>query len=85
MGLTEKNVPEKNVHFGWSRIDGGLEKGRFTLGSNAKKTLKLTDPIGQDLNMEPKGFILGSMYKRRRNDVAPKWYTFGGKFVDMYM
>ena len=55
----------------------------FKLGFGSKKTLKLSNPISQELKIGAKSFTLGSRSKKLIQ--VCKWHSFGGKLLDSNM
>jgi hypothetical protein len=45
-----------------------------------KETQELNDPIGGELKIGPKDFVLGLKTKVCQNDLVPMWHHFGVKF-----
>jgi hypothetical protein len=53
-------------------------QGHFILGVKTKKAQELSNAIGGEQKIGPKGFTLG--IKICQNDLAPMWHHFGAKF-----
>jgi hypothetical protein len=64
----------------WGFIASFQDKGPFTLGVKNKEPQESSDPIGRELKIGSKGFILGIKTKVHQNDLAPIWHCFGAKF-----
>jgi hypothetical protein len=50
-----------------------LEIRHFTLGVRTKKIQELSNPIGGEIKIAPKGFALEAKTKACQNDVVPIW------------
>ena len=55
-------------------------KGHFTLGVWTKETQELSNLIGGELKIGPKGFTLGVKTKVCQTELALTWHHFGAKF-----
>jgi hypothetical protein len=45
-----------------------------------KETQELSNPIGGDSKLGPKGFTLGAKTKVCQNVIVPMWHHFGANF-----
>jgi hypothetical protein len=57
-----------------SKLHVGRPKEHFILGIRTKEIYELSNPIGGELKIDPKGFMLGMETKVCQNDFVPTWH-----------
>jgi hypothetical protein len=57
-----------------------MHLGAFYTRIMFKETQGLSNSIGEELKIGPKGFTLGVETKVCQNDLMPMWHHFGVKF-----
>jgi hypothetical protein len=56
------------------------QETHFILGVKTKETQELSNPIGGEIKICPKGFTLGIETKVSQIELVPMWHHFGSKF-----